>query len=233
MSGIRQPRLIAWGLAACIASFAPAIGRAQNTSEETERIQKSIEVLRDLTKVPEDGIPKSLLQRAEAIVVIPNLVKGGFVVGGKHGKGIISVRNGGEWSAPAFVQMTGGSIGWQIGIESVDLVLLIMNKNGVDSLLQDKFTIGGNLSVAAGPIGRSGDAGTNAQLESKILAYSRAKGLFAGATLEGAALRSDDDNEDLYGIELTLRDITSERRVPSPLPAAAEMWKTAIKTIAY
>lgn len=239
MTRSRQSCFLALGLAAILGVSTAATPRAQVTArqapaEEAEDIQKAVKVLEDLTNVPEDGIPKHLLQRAEAIIVIPNLVKGGFVIGAKHGKGILSTRNAStnEWSAPAFVQMTGGSIGWQIGVESVDLVLLVMNKSGVDSLLEDKFTIGGNLSVAAGPVGRASEAATNAQFGSQILAYSRAKGLFAGATLEGAKIHADnDDNEDLYGLEISTRDIVSGRRVPSPVPAPAMSWKAAIKRI--
>jgi lipid-binding SYLF domain-containing protein len=218
----------------------PAVGRAQDVptrdvTEETERIQKSIDVLQALTDGADDDIPKYLLQRAEAIVVIPNLVKGGFVIGAKHGKGIISTRDAatGNWSAPAFMNMTGGSIGWQIGLESVDLVLLVMNKEGVSELLEDKFTIGGNLAVTAGPVGREAAAATNAQFSSQILAYSRSKGLFAGATLEGAALRAeDDDNEDLYGLELTVRDIVNGRRMPTALPPIVSTWQATMKRIA-
>src|SRR5262245_17320630 len=150
-----------------------------------ERVQSSMTVLGDLTKAPDDQIPTNLLSGSEAIAVIPSLVKGGFVVGAKHGRGIISVRraggtDGNSWSKPAFVKMTGGNIGWQIGLEQIDLVLLVMNHDGIDDLLSDKFTLGGNLSVAAGPVGRSGDAATDAKLQAGILAYSRAKGLFAG-----------------------------------------------------
>ena len=165
--------------------------------------------------------------------MIPDLLKGGFVVGGSHGKGVISVRNGTEWSAPAFVQMTGGSIGWQIGVQSVDLVLLVMNRQGVDDLLNNKFKIGGNLSLAAGPVGRAAEASTDAKFSSQILAYSRAKGLFAGATLEGAGMPADeDDNADLYGAEASLREITSGRRTPITDTAAVTAWKDAIKRIA-
>jgi lipid-binding SYLF domain-containing protein len=226
-------RLTAFGLAAVMACALPAAARAQ-TTEEAERIGKAIEVVRDLTAVPEEGIPQYLLQRAEAIVVIPNLVRGGFIVGAKHGKGIVSSRNAatGEWSTPAFVQMTGGSIGWQIGVQSVDVVLLVMNKKGLDELLEDKFTIGGSLSVAAGPIGRSAEAATDAQLSAGILAYSRAKGLFAGATFEGAALRADDDaNEDFYAMESTLRQIMAGQGMTAPPAPVVAEWKALLRRV--
>jgi lipid-binding SYLF domain-containing protein len=201
-------------------------------SDEAELIEDSIEVLEELTSTPDDAIPQYLLARAEAIVVIPSLVKGGFIVGAKHGEGILSVRNpsNSTWSAPAFMNMTGMTIGWQIGLESVDLVLLVMNRDGVDKLLEDRFTIGASASVTAGPLGRSADAGTNARLDSEILAYSRAKGLFAGATLDGAALHSDGDaNEDFYGREQKTREIVAG--AVDRLPPMAATWRATLARI--
>jgi lipid-binding SYLF domain-containing protein len=211
-----------------------ALPTAQEASEEARRIQNATEVLRELTSAPDDGIPQHLLQRAEAVVVIPSLIKGGFVVGAKHGKGIVSARlQPGGWTAPGFVNMTGGSIGWQIGIESVDLVLLVMNRNGVDQLLEDRFTLGGNLSVAAGPVGRSAAAATNAQVNAQILAYSRAKGLFAGATIEGAALHEDRDaNQRLYGAPLTLRQIIMPAAPRTNVPAVASGFTDMLQRVA-
>jgi lipid-binding SYLF domain-containing protein len=204
---------------------------AASPNDEVERIQNSLTVLRDLTSTPDNSIPKSLLQRAEAIVVIPSLVKGGFIVGAKHGKGVLSVRDESRrWSSPAFVKMTGGSIGWQIGVESVDLVLLVMNRGGIDDLLADKFTLGGNMSVAAGPVGRNADAATDVKLGSGILAYSRAKGLFAGASLEGASLTGDKDgNESFYGRALTPREIVDKHVTPT-VPIG-ETWRNMLKTL--
>jgi SH3 domain-containing YSC84-like protein 1 len=199
-------------------------------TEGAERIHDSLKVLTELTATPDNAIPKNLLERAEAIVVIPSLVKGGFIIGAKHGKGIVSVRDRStnSWSAPAFVDMTGGSIGWQIGVESVDLVLLVMNKDGVSQLLDDRFTVGGSLGVTAGPVGRSAEAATNPGLDAGILAYSRSKGLFAGATLEGASLRADEsDNKEFYGKASTLREITSPGFGGTSLPAA-QAWKASI-----
>ncbi len=202
----------------------------QELSSEAETVTDSIAVLRELTATPDKGIPTHLLQRAEAIIVIPSLVKGGFVIGGKHGKGIVSVRDQAGWSAPAIVKLTGGSIGWQIGVEKVDLVMLVMNKDGVRELLEDKFTIGGSASVTAGPVGRSADAATNAQMGSKILAYSRSQGLFAGASLEGAGLHADDDdNADLYGEAVRLRDVLNGK--VSTTPKVAGTWRTFISSI--
>jgi lipid-binding SYLF domain-containing protein len=200
-------------------------------NDEIERIQNSLTVLRDLTSTPDNSIPKGMLQRAQAIVVIPSLVKGGFIVGAKHGKGVLSVRDEeGRWSSPAFMKITGGSIGWQIGVESVDLVLLVMNRGGINDLLSDKFTLGGNMSVAAGPVGRNADAATDVKLGSEILAYSRAKGLFAGASLEGASLTGDKDgNESFYGKPLTPREIVDKHVTP---PAAiGETWRNTLRSI--
>jgi len=201
-------------------------------SDEVKIINDAIEVLRELSRGPDSQIPDYLLARAEAVVVIPSLLKGGFVVGAKHGKGIISTydRTTNTWSNPGFVNMTGGSIGWQIGVEAVDLVLLVMNRRGVDELLEDRFTLGGNLSVAAGPVGRTAAAATDAQFAAQILAYSRSKGLFAGATLEGAALHSNDDsNEALYGQD-ALRAVLNTKPGPTA-PAAAETWRSTMKSL--
>lgn len=231
---LRLFRIPIVSLAAVIGVAWPSFMLAQDASDEIERIQKSIGVLRELTATPDDAIPQYLLERAEAIVVIPSLVRGGFVVGAKHGKGVISVRDraGNSWSAPAFMNMTGGSIGWQIGAESVDLVLLVMNRKGVDELLQDRFTLGGNLSVSAGPVGRSASAATNAQVSSEILAYSRSKGLFAGAMLEGAALHEDkDSNQAFYGSAISANAILSGRAALTTTPAAVSTWRDTLQRL--
>ena len=207
---------------------------AQRAADDVRRVQDAVQVLRDLTAQPDDRIPQYLLDRAEAIVVIPNMIRGGFVVGAKHGKGIISARerSTGRWSPPSFVEMTGGSVGWQIGAQSVDLVLLVMNDEGVRRVLDDRFTLGGDLSIAAGPIGRSASAATDLRLESQILAYSRAKGLFAGATLEGVSLRPDREaNEDFYGRELDARDILLDRAPNTRAPMVAQNWVSALESL--
>jgi lipid-binding SYLF domain-containing protein len=220
-------------LAVVLALPFPARGAGQQGSDETQTIDESLQVLRQLTSTPDDRIPQTLLNRAEAIVVVPSLIKGGFVIGAKHGKGVISVRDraSNTWTPPAFITMTGGSIGWQIGVESIDLVLLVMNREGIDQLLQDKFTLGGNLSVAAGPVGRSGDAATDVQVTAQILAYSRAKGLFAGATFEGASLRADRSaNDAFYGGHPTLQSLLT----PGPraqAPAAAVTWQETLRRL--
>jgi len=206
--------------------------------DAADRARKATEVFNELASAPDRGIPTDLLAKAQAVIVIPTLMKGGFIVGAKHGKGIAAVRRGGEstatpggWSGPAFVKMTGGTIGWQIGLESVDLVLLVMNRKGVDDLLDDRFTIGGSLSLAAGPVGRSGNAETNIKAETGILGYSRAQGLFAGATLEGAGIKNDkDENEAVYGQEdAHLRTILMSGAKPVvPIPAELQQWQDTL-----
>ena len=198
---ILASRLSVCGLAvAAVLAAAPNPAFAQ--SDEEKRITDSAAVLETLVRAPDQEIPDYILERAEAIVVIPSLVKGGFIVGAQHGRGVMSVRDRdtNKWSAPGFVALTGGSIGWQIGVQSVDLVLLVMNRDGAKELLDNEFKLGANASVAAGPVGRQGEASTDASLSAQILAYSRAKGLFAGLSLEGASLRIDRDaNEAFYG----------------------------------
>jgi lipid-binding SYLF domain-containing protein len=232
---ISQPRrhglamsLAAFALAALVAAPAPAAAQG----DENKRINESIEVLTTLMGTPDQGIPDSILEGAEAIVVIPRLVKGGFIVGAQHGKGIMSIRDRATntWTSPGFVALTGGSFGWQIGLQGVDLVLLVMNKEGVTDLLSSEFKLGANASVAAGPVGRSAEASTDAKASAKILAYSRAKGLFAGLTVEGAALRADKDaNQKFYGRGVTQDDIIKGMGAPST--DAARAWADAMKRL--
>jgi SH3 domain-containing YSC84-like protein 1 len=201
-------------------------------ADAPERVQKSIVLLDELTRAGDNAIPDYVLQRAEAVVVIPSFTRGGLLVGAEHGKGILSVRDRrtNTWSPPTFVEMTGGTFGLQIGVESVDLVLLVMNRGAVDKLLQDKFTFGGSASVAAGPVGRSARAGTEPHFESQILAYSRAKGLFAGATLNGTVLKTDESAiEDFYGREMSSRAIVLDNQVRgAAIPPLANEWRMAI-----
>jgi SH3 domain-containing YSC84-like protein 1 len=205
---------------------------AADTTQETERLNKSIEILKSLTQTPDDAIPESILEKAEAIVVIPTLVKGGFVVGAEHGKGVMTVRapGHGKWSAPVFMAMTGGSVGWQIGVQSTDLVLVVTNRDGVDDLLKSGFKIGGNASVAAGPVGRSAEASTDARAGAKILAYSRAKGLFAGASIDGSTLRADKEaNERFYNKPLSAEQVFGLN--DKELSTQARDWRSQLTAI--
>ncbi|MCC7243772.1 MAG: lipid-binding SYLF domain-containing protein [Acidobacteria bacterium] len=223
-------RLLALG-AAAVTVAQPAI--AADNTDEIKRISNSIDVVDALLKTPDDAIPEYILERAEAIVVIPTLVKGGFVIGAEHGKGIMSVRDRatGSWSVPTFVAMTGGSIGWQIGVQSVDLVLLVMNKDGVDDLLASEFKLGADASVAAGPVGRTAQAATDARMGAKILAYSRAKGLFAGVSVQGSSLRDDTDaNEALYGKAYSAKEVFA-MPASAMLPPVVARWRQTLRTI--
>lgn len=210
----------------------PAV--ADDHKNEMERLAKAREALNELVQTPDDRIPEHILQRAEAIVVIPNLIKGGFIVGAENGKGVMSVRDGatGGWSVPSFVAITGGSVGWQIGAQAVDLVLLVMNKDGVDDLLTSEFKLGAEGSVAAGPVGRTAQAATDARMGAKILAYSRAKGVFAGLSLQGSSLRDDKDaNRDVYGREYSSKEVFA-MAAPATLPAEVTRWQQTLRVTA-
>lgn len=166
---------------------------------ENKKVKEASQVLTDIMKIPEKGIPPALLKNAKAVAIIPGVIKGAFMVGGRHGTGVISVRNdSGAWSDPLFVSITGGSIGWQVGGTSTDLILVFKNLKDVESLLKGKFTLGADAAVAAGPVGRKAEAATDVMLKSGILSYSRSKGLFAGVALEGAALLIDQDANHAY-----------------------------------
>lgn len=182
-----------------------------------KRIHNAAESFRDIMNVPEKGIPRDLFDSARCVVIVPSLKKGAFVVGGKYGRGFASCRKkGGGWSPPAGVRIEGGSIGPQIGGSSTDILMLVMNQSGMNRLLSDKFTIGGEASAAAGPVGRQTSANTDIQLRAEILSWSRSRGLFAGLSLEGATLRPDtEENEKLYGKDVTNKQIL-QGEVDSP-----------------
>jgi lipid-binding SYLF domain-containing protein len=176
-------------------------------TEENQRATDAVKVLDEIMRMPEQAIPSRLLESAHAVAVIPNVVKAGLVVGGRHGKGLISVRSAdGTWSHPSYVRLTGGSIGFQAGVQSTDVVLVFRTERGVDSIVHGKFTLGADAAVAAGPVGRSAEASTDGQLKAEIYSYSRSRGLFAGVALDGAVLGIDhDSNEAVYGPNTTPR----------------------------
>jgi lipid-binding SYLF domain-containing protein len=189
-----------------------------------ERLQESATVLTEVLSAPDKGIPSDLLAQAHCIVVVPAMKKAAFVVGGKYGKGFVTCRNasGRGWGAPAAVRIEGGSFGFQIGASETDLVLLVLNREGMEKLSQSKFTLGGEAEVAAGPVGRNATAQTDAKMTAKILSYSRSRGVFAGISLQGATLRQDlDENRELYGRNLTNQQIVM-KQVKAP-EAAAEL----------
>ena len=200
---------------------------AGSTRENTvERMQRSVDVLHAIMSTPDKGIPEEVLSGAKCILVVPDLVKGGFIFGAKHGRGVASCRTSDGWSAPAFVSVGGGSWGLQIGVEGVDLVLLVMNDQGFQHLLSSKFELTGEGSVAAGPVGRHASAGTDWKMNTEMLTYSRSKGVFAGLTLEGAVVEQDNDSTHaIYGRHMMFRDILSGR---APIPESADAFVKAV-----
>jgi lipid-binding SYLF domain-containing protein len=200
---------------------------AESAREDTvDRMQKSVDVLQSIMATPDKGIPEEVLSAAKCMVVVPNLIKGGFILGGKHGRGVASCRTPEGWSAPAFVSVGGGSWGLQIGIEGVDLVMLVMNDRGLQHLLSSKFELTGEGSVAAGPIGRHASAGTDWMLNTEVLTYSRSKGVFAGLTLEGAVVEQDNDStRAIYGKHMMFRNILSGK---ASTPASGDAFVRAV-----
>lgn len=183
--------------------------------EPAKRLGEAAAVLSEIMSTPDKGIPRDLLEKAHCIVIVPSVKTAAFVVGAKFGKGYLSCRNEGGmgWSAPATIRIEGGSFGFQIGGSETDLVMLVMNQGGRNKLLASKFTLGAEGSVAAGPVGRTATAQTDAQMHAEILSWSRSQGLFAGIALEGATLREDlDDNATLYGVRSDSRDILTDGR---------------------
>lgn len=184
--------------------------------EPANRLNEAAAVFSEIMASPDKGIPQDLLEKAHCIVIVPGLKTAAFGVGGKYGKGYLSCREGGAgWSSPGTVRIEGGSVGFQIGASSTDLIMLVMNERGAEKLLASQFTLGAEGSVAAGPVGRRATAQTDAQMRAEILSWSRSQGLFAGVALEGATLRQDlDDNATLYGTRLENRAIVTGRVRP-------------------
>ncbi len=213
--------LVLSAFAACVAPL------LADTS--AERLNESATVVSEIMSAPDKGIPQDLLQKAHCVVVVPGVKKAAFFVGAKYGKGFMTCRKAGSgWGAPAAVRMEGGSFGFQIGGSETDVVMLVMDASGKNSLLRSKFTLGGDISVAGGPVGRSSTAETDAQMRAKILSYSRSRGAFAGVALNGATLRQDlDDNKEMYGEALTNKKIINGSvKVPQ---AASELISTLNK----
>jgi SH3 domain-containing YSC84-like protein 1 len=195
--------------------------------DATERLENAGNVLHEIMAMPDKGIPEEVLEHAKCVAVVPHMVKGGFIFGGKGGKGVATCRTANGWSAPAFITISGGSWGLQIGVEAVDVVLIIQNEKGMQKLLSSNFQIGADASAAAGPVGRHAEAGTDWKMDTEILTYSRAKGAFAGLTLEGASLRQDDDSRHaIYGRNATTRAILLGKVAP---PAAAKPFLAEVR----
>jgi SH3 domain-containing YSC84-like protein 1 len=198
-----------------------ALASDKTLDQTNQRLQESATVFTEIMTAPDKGIPEDLLEKAHCIVIIPSMKQGAFVVGAKYGKGFVSCRRKGNkgWSAPAAMRVEGGSVGFQIGGSETDVIMLVMNPRGAERLMDSKFTLGAEGSVAAGPVGRTATAETDAKMTAEILSWSRARGAFAGIALKGATLRADlDDNAAMYGAKLTTREIIEKWR---PAPAAA------------
>ena len=184
----------------CLCRFSVAADDQGKESKASDRVQAAADVLNEIQAAPDKGIPQEVLGSAECVAVVPSMLKGGFIVGAKYGRGLASCRTPTGWSAPAFFVVTGGSFGFQIGGQAVDLVMLIMNKDGMKHLLSSEFALGADASVAAGPVGRHAEGNTDWKMRAEVLTYSRARGLFAGVSLNGAVIKQDKDStREFYG----------------------------------
>src|ERR1700681_3130673 len=210
----------------CMGIFGAYAFAGSGREDTVDRLQKSVDVLHAVMATPDKGIPEEVLSNAKCILVVPDLIKGGFIFGGKHGRGVATCRTSSGWSAPAFVSVGGGSWGLQIGVEGVDLVMLVMNEQGFQHLLSSKFELTGEGSVAAGPVGRHASAGTDWKMNTEMLTYSRSKGAFAGLTLEGAVVEQDNDSTvAIYGKHVEFRPILSGKVAT---PESAEPFMKAV-----
>lgn len=213
--------LVVW-----LCSFGFAVDETTKESKATDRAQSAADVLNEIQSAPDSGIPQEILGRAECVAVVPSMLKGGFVVGGKYGRGLASCRTPKGWSAPAFFTVKGGSFGFQIGGQAVDLVMLIMNNEGMQRLLSSQFALGADASVAAGPVGRHAEGNTDWKMRSQVLTYSRARGVFAGVSLNGAVIKQDKDStRDFYGHMVTFKAALTGEVEP---PAAANPFLSSL-----
>ena len=212
-------KLLLLTLVVWLCSFMYAADEPAKESKASDRVQAAADVLNEIQSAPDSGVPNEILSRADCVAVVPSMLKGGFVVGGKYGRGLASCRTPKGWSAPAFFTVKGGSFGFQIGGQAVDLVMLIMNNEGMQRLLSSQFALGADASVAAGPVGRHAEGNTDWKMRSQVLTYSRARGVFAGASLNGAVLKQDKDStRDFYGHMVTFKAALTGEVDP---PAAA------------
>jgi SH3 domain-containing YSC84-like protein 1 len=195
-------------LVGAIALTAANLSAASGRQDSIDRLHMASDTLTAMIDTPDKGIPEEVLSNAKCIVIVPHLVKGGFVLGAEHGRGVATCRTSDGWSAPAFVSIAGGSWGLQIGVEGVDLVMLVMNDNGLQHMLSSKFKVGADASASAGPVGRHASASTDWKMDSELLTYSRSKGVFAGISLDGAVLEQDKDStRAIYGVDTSFRSI--------------------------
>jgi SH3 domain-containing YSC84-like protein 1 len=200
-----------------LGSFALGADDQTKESKAVDRVQAAADVLNEIQSAPDSGIPGDILSRAECVAVVPSMLKGGFIVGGKYGRGLASCRTPKGWSTPAFFTVAGGSFGFQIGGQAVDLVMLIMNQNGMQHLLSSQFALGADASVAAGPVGRHAEGNTDWKMRAEVLTYSRARGVFAGVSLNGAVIKQDKDStREFYGHMVTSKAaLTGEVDAPA------------------
>jgi len=214
-----------------LAAYSTALGQAKQSKDYKDAVSqsaKSARVFGEIMQAPDKAIPKDILNKAECVAVFPSVVKAGFIVGGRGGRGVASCRTASGWSAPAFFNLKGGSFGLQIGAQATDFVLLFMNKRGMERLLGDKFEVGGDASVAAGPVGRQAGASTNIRLDAEILSYSRSRGLFAGLELKGVAITLDDSNmKAVYGQEGNAKGVLQKGNSTAPADVRAFPLKLA------
>jgi lipid-binding SYLF domain-containing protein len=221
-----RTRFLAAAVLAAVACLSPSL-RARQESDEARRVRESATVFGEIMAAEDKSIPQTILAKAEGIAIFPGTLRAGFIFGGVRGRGIISARNEGRWSTPAFLTMTGGSFGAQIGGQAADIILVINDRRGVENLVSNQFKLGADAAVAAGPVGRDAQAATDLQLRAQILSYSRARGLFAGVTINGSTVRQDRDaNERFYGKPLETKQI-----VFGPAPATPEpvtLWLQAL-----
>jgi lipid-binding SYLF domain-containing protein len=197
-------RLVLLTLVVCVCNFAFAADEPAKASKASDRVQAAADVLNEIQSAPDSGIPQDVLGKSECVAVVPSMLNGGFVVAAKYGRGLASCRTPKGWSAPAFFTITGGSVGFQIGGQAVDLVMLIMNNDGMQRLLSSKVALGADASVAAGPVGRHAEGNTDWKMRAQVLTYSRARGVFAGVSLNGAVMTQDKDStREFYGHMVT------------------------------
>lgn len=199
-------KLVLLTLLVSISCFAFAAEEPTKESKATDRVQAAGDVLNEIESAPDSGIPAEILGRSECVAVVPSMLKGGFIVGAKYGRGVASCRTAKGWSAPAFFMVTGGSVGFQVGGQAVDLVMLIMNNDGMQHLLSSQFALGADASVAAGPVGRHAEGNTDWKMRAQVLTYSRARGIFAGVSLNGAVVKQDKNStREFYGHMVTFK----------------------------
>jgi len=212
-------KLMAASAAVCLLALHPALPRAQKDDNEAKRVRDGATVFGEIMSAEDKAIPNAILGKAVGIAIFPDTIKAGFVVGGMRGRGVLSARGANGWSSPAFLTLTGGSFGLQIGGQAADIVLVINDQRGLENLVSNQFKIGADASVAAGPVGRDAQAATDIQLRAQILSYSRARGLFAGITINGSTIRQDvDANQRFYGKRLTTKQIVFDGQAGSPDP---------------